>query len=834
MSELSWALTVPQPAAWAIAHGHQTVYNRPYSTDQRGWIAICAGATMDDDLRRLTGRLTGRSPQSLDALCTERNKIVAVARVADVCDEGSCDCGPWADKRLVHWKLADAVPLPEPVPAPHTLGHWRMPDHLAEAVERRWRLAAHAIAGGEAAPAPPTPPGDSLALRDELLALPGAAEGYRHVLLLGTTGAGKTTVVRQLLGTDPETERFPSTSTAKTTVADTEIVLTADGPFRAAVTFAGRDEIADHLRDNVWEAARAVFESRPREVVQNRLLDHVSQRYRFSYLLGRAALPDAAPPDDIDDEPDDDDDEMDGDPATAPAGPAGSAGSAGPASRTVDPRTTALVQNAVRAVQNAVATELTAVRQDTTGPGHEDRPLEEYIEDELETRMRRSDVCARIVDAFLNDIEDRFALLTEGDLRRAPDGWPVSWSWECADRAEFLRAVTRFSSNRAAFFGRLLTPLVNGIRAAGPFRPLWAEHEPRLVLIDGEGLGHTPGSVAEVSTPLRKRLDEVDAVMLVDNAQQPMQAAPVAVMRTAAATGNGEKLFFLFTHFDLVKGDNLGSFRDRERHVLGSAENVLGEIREELGLAERILRRRLDEARYFVGGIEQVLDPERVDPLRPKASRRTMRQLNGLLEALTKEAVRAETGPARPVDKSGQLTDAVAEAARASHTRWRGTFGLTHSAEAPKKHWSSIKALTRRLSEGHTDEYKDLRPAASLRTALEYAVYRVVQRPVRWTGAEPDADEQEVIVGDISSAVTKRVAMLVDHMITVDPRPDWTRAYREHGKGSTFRRADIISAEVYEKAVPPPLSAEPYENWFSRTVLTIFEDVAAELDFILE
>lgn len=823
MSELCWALTVPQPAAWAISHGHQTVYNRPYSTEQRGWIAICAGSTMDGDLRRLTSRLTGRSPESLDALCGERNMIVAVARVADVCDEGSCDCGPWADKRFIHWKLADAVPLADPVPAPHNLGHWRMPPDLADAVEREWRLTERAIAGGTAAQAPSR---DFLALRDELLPLPGAAEGYRHVLLLGTTGAGKTTVVRQLLGTDPETERFPSTSTAKTTVADTEIVLTAGDPFRATVTFAGRDEITDHLRDNVWEAARAAFEGRPREVIQNRLLDHVSQRYRFSYLLGRAALPGASDADDIDDELDD---ELDDDAeAPAPAAPAA------PASRTADPRTTELVQNAVRAVQHTVATELAAVQRDTAGSGHEDRPLEEYIEDELETRVRRSDTCALIVDAFLNAIEERFELLTEGDLHRAPDGWPVSWSWECADRAEFLRAVTRFSSNQAALFGRLLTPLVNGIRTAGPFRPHWAEQEARLVLIDGEGLGHTPGSVAEVSTPLRKRLDEVDAIVLVDNAQQPMQAAPVAVMRTAAATGNGEKLFFLFTHFDLVKGDNLGSFSDRERHVLGSAENVLSEIREELGLAERILRRRLDEARYFVGGIEQVLDPERIDPRRPKASRRTMRQLNGLLEALMKEAVRGETGPARPVYKSGQLTDAVAEAARSFHTRWRCILGLAHCPETPKKHWSSVKALTRRLSEGHTDEYKDLRPAASLRTALEYAVYRMIQSPVRWTGPEPDADEQEIIVGDISSAVTKRITTLVDQLITQDPRPAWTRAYMEHGKGSASRRAEILSTEIYEEAIPPPLPEEPYQNQFSQTILALFKDAATELDFLLD
>src|SRR4051794_29914743 len=77
-------------------------------------------------------------------------------------------------------------------------------------------------------------------LREESLPLPTAETGYASVMLLGTTGAGKTTLVRQLLGTDLKTERFPSTSTAKTTVAEAELILTDARPFRAAVTFAPR------------------------------------------------------------------------------------------------------------------------------------------------------------------------------------------------------------------------------------------------------------------------------------------------------------------------------------------------------------------------------------------------------------------------------------------------------------------------------------------------------------------------------------------------------------------------------------------------------------------
>lgn len=68
------------------------------------------------------------------------------------------------------------------------------------------------------------------------------------MLLFGTTGAGKTTVVRQLLGSDPKTDRFPSTSTAKSTIADTEIVV-AQGSLRGEVTFVPRDEVVEHLVD---------------------------------------------------------------------------------------------------------------------------------------------------------------------------------------------------------------------------------------------------------------------------------------------------------------------------------------------------------------------------------------------------------------------------------------------------------------------------------------------------------------------------------------------------------------------------------------------------------
>ncbi|MBL4558357.1 MAG: hypothetical protein JKP98_18705 [Rhodobacteraceae bacterium] len=55
--------------------------------------------------------------------------------------------------------------------------------------------------------------------------------------------------------------------------------------------------------------------------------------------------------------------------------------------------------------------------------------------------------------------------------------------------------------------------------------------------------------------------------MLVDNAQQPMQAAPLALLRAVGSSGFADKLAIAFTHFDQVKGANLGSFDQKRDHV---------------------------------------------------------------------------------------------------------------------------------------------------------------------------------------------------------------------------------------------------------------------------
>ena len=287
---------------------------------------------------------------------------------------------------------------------------------------------------------------DPEALRDEILPLPDQEDGYRSVLMLGTTGAGKTTLVRQILGTDPETERFPSTSTAKTTVADTELVFEAGALFRAVVTFVGRDEVVDYLSECVSEAALAIFRRASEAEQRRRLLDHPNQRFRFSYILGRFT---GGVPDDDDETDDEDIDILADDSIDLSA-------------------TEAEIKSALVRLRELVDAHRDQVGELATDEGDE-RVVEELVEETLDFELRGDERFHGIVDRLFDEIEKRFDLLTDGKVTKNRQGWPVSWAWETESRADLVKAVTRFSSNYASLFGTLLTPLVNGIRVAGPF-----------------------------------------------------------------------------------------------------------------------------------------------------------------------------------------------------------------------------------------------------------------------------------------------------------------------------------------------------------------------------
>lgn len=633
-------------------------------------------------------------------------------------------------------------------------------------------------------------PHDPWAVRERVIPLPGgpgSRDAFVRALLLGTTGSGKTTVVRQLLGTDPKLERFPSTSAAKTTICDLEAVLVA-GNFRAVVSFLPRDRARQYIEECVMAACVAEMNGRSGQEVQRRLLEHADQRFRLSYVIGN---PDTLGRVSTEDEDDIEEDFGDD-----------------PTDLTEDERTRLLdrleeIFSDIAALgkqaaehREKVARELSlslvdASREDT-------EVLQELVEDWLAC-LEDTQV---LIDSLLDDVEERFRFIEEGELSYATGSWPSHWVWDTDDRAAFIEAVGRFSSNHAPSFGRLLTPVVDGMRVAGPFAPEWYQEGcPELVLLDGQGIGHTADAASSLSTGVTSRFKMVDCIVLVDNAAQPLQAAPCAVLQTLAMSGYEEKLIMAFTHFDAVVGDNLRSSNSKKEHVIGSYENAIHAIGRSHGReAESSLRMVLHNERVvFLANIH-----ERVTAS-TKSGKFAESELKRLVELVRASKVEPPPIEFRPTYDVANLVLAIQKATLEFQDRWFGILGRETRSATPREHWARIKALSRRLGYFGEDQYDTLRPAGDLIRSIQHYVGQFLLNPLEWEPESPPSnpDRAPEAIGRIKTAVFDKLHDLARKRLLEEHLKEWIQAYDLRGKGSTFERANSIVG-ILEEAAPIP------------------------------
>jgi len=649
-------------------------------------------------------------------------------------------------------------------------------------------------------------PPDPWADREAVIPLPMKEDGYSCGLLVGPTRAGKTTLLRQLIGSDPERDRFPSTSTAKTTIYDIEVILAATGSFRAVVSFLGVNEVRSYIEECVVAAMSAAMQGKAEDEILGRLLEHSEQRFRLSYLLG--ALPRRAG---ADEELEDDCD----------GGNEGDEGVEGITADEKEQQEEAL-RGFLERIQE-IAADLLAHAADGLEVEPSSLDPEDYdaFVDIAEREILGSPRARQLVDDILDEVESKFEVLREGEFSYDVAEWPARWTYETSDRGEFLRTVNRLSSNYAREFGRLLAPLVRGMRVQGPFKPAWLEDgagAPKIILVDGEGLGHTPASASALPTSVTRRYGAVDVILLVDDATQPMQAASQEVLRSVVASGHDAKLAIAFTHFDQVQGPNMPSPHARRQHVLASLEGVINHVDSAIGAdAGRRLRRRLEERTFFFSGIQKPLSTR---------NRLTQTSFRNLLSVFEEAMLPPRPTEDVPVYDLANLVLSVQKAAQQFQEHWNARLGLTYKPGVTGEHWARIKALSRRYANQWSDQYDTLRPVADLIKFLSERLAYFLASPRAWEPADAPGDMQEAALDAVAQAVYARLHDLATKRLFQDYLNDWITAYAHRGTGSTRVRAREIRT-IYETAAPVPEETPAEESVeFLDAVRDLFREAA--------
>lgn len=125
-------------------------------------------------------------------------------------------------------------------------------------------------------------------LQERLRQLSPIPVNMPKLYLLGDTGAGKTTIVRKILGT--EEFKFPSVQQKRTTVAVTEYVLSRDLPYRATYLFKTEAQVADlvgEILEIATENAYANYRkgAHSATTVAEDLEETPDERFRLRYIL---------------------------------------------------------------------------------------------------------------------------------------------------------------------------------------------------------------------------------------------------------------------------------------------------------------------------------------------------------------------------------------------------------------------------------------------------------------------------------------------------------------------------------------------------------------------
>ncbi len=618
---------------------------------------------------------------------------------------------------------------------------------------------------------------DSRLLRDKLLPLPRRDDGYAKVVMLGVPGAGKTTLVRQLIGTHPKREAFPSTSLNRTTTYPTEIVL-RPGKYEAVVTFMSEHETRFEVEECVSSAIVDAVDG-DKHLVARTFLEKSDMRFRLKYLLGDLDKHDG------EQDPYANEDEEE----TLPEG--------GEDAIVAD----ADQQRNVQVVNGYVDRMINIARKCKEAIEAELGSLANMVQsdhvaalDLIEERADSSEEFLLLVSDILDELRTKFeAISLIGKFEKTTTGWPKAWIMSTIpeERSSFIAALRYFSGISDRSWGRLLTPLVNGMRVRGPFKAEWATNEPRLVLMDTEGLGHKANATADLTEQTSALLHEADVILLVDSAKNGLtNYAAGKALESIANTGLTRKLGMVFTHMDMASESGLKGQRLHDQIFSGLRNVVDNQLSKSLSSeSARFLLDRLQDHTFYVGRIDKA-EARGAEP-----------ELNKLQRHLMAEQPTVIRLVAIPQYKQAFLLMAVQEAARDFRSRWQGILSITSNSDYKPQSWQTIKALTRRYAENWGEDFV-LRPTANLRTALEIAVSRFLENPINWTG-DTTPEQRRDAIERLKTAVTKQLPDLVRNRLRVQPQSSWHDAWVPRGTGSTSTRRIRIEG-IFQRQVPIP------------------------------
>lgn len=605
---------------------------------------------------------------------------------------------------------------------------------------------------------------DESSLLDKIR-LPGKEDGFTRTTMIGPSGVGKTTLLRLLAGTVDE--KFPTTSTGRTTTCNMEMIMSDEGEYEVIITFMSRYVIEMYVQECIEAALEYCINcnltSYDRAVISDKLFIHRDLIVRFSYLLGDLTLtPTTSNP--TDDDFDDTDENID---------------QSEESGYEFKQDVNKLLERANYFIDEII--NIASIKKE------ENVTLDDKYNPEEDTKV------LSLRDEIVNEIMLRFDLLTQGERLDSKGKWVNAWYFKTTERREFIKMIKMFSSNAKRAWGGLLTPIVKTMRVKGNFAPSFMEKSPNIVLFDGQGLGHKT-TATSMPNEIVEHFKLSDSIIIVDNAQAPMLDNVKLALKTVIEYGYSEKVVFAFTHVDLMKGDNFNKFDDKRRHIMAALNSYLFEMqRQNEDIFTDTEAEKITNSCYFFSDLDK-----------PEPSKMTRKYTNDMLGRLKDLFTMGIT-----VDEVILKYDAMTLythltiAIKKFRNNWSQVIGYPSKSQNTK-HWSRIKALSRRLAYFGIDHYNyELMPLADFASEVRTQLNVFMNRPLRVIPEETVEEVKVSLINELKSQINAELIEFIKKQMWKDSSQTkrWQEAYGFSGRYSTYFRASKVN-DIFELAAP--------------------------------
>lgn len=346
------------------------------------------------------------------------------------------------------------------------------------------------------------------------------------IYFLGDTGAGKTTIIRKILGTD--SLNFPTTRQTRTTVAITEYVLSSGLPFMGSFIIKPENEIRGLINEILQDALSKIYKEKnsKKHITEKGRLKYIKQtkdqRFRLYYLLSE--------------------DEQ----------------------REIITN----LEKVIPLVEEKIELLKTDFPED-----HDQQEI--FIELAVEDLSKNA----------LVDNENVIFSLIKQKVKNACDGYDLTTgtgSYQItADDAQSL--ITECKSILSSEI-KSISPVIEYARIQGNILTSWlSELETEIVIIDGEGIGHNTKETGKLDSRHYDYFYNSHSIVLVEESKKPFIAGGKSALKKISDRGYSDKLLLVFSKLDEVIPYDVENITrdDQIEEVNYSFENVISSLEED-------------------------------------------------------------------------------------------------------------------------------------------------------------------------------------------------------------------------------------------------------------